>query len=108
MANDAVRIVPQLFCSVAEADYTAVQNLAAVELQLMAARANRSAGTVLVARGNTSCPWPPIGPADLQGQRTALVVLKEMKTDPQVAMAIAAQDCRHISIGMLCTRPGAP
>jgi len=69
----AVAVVPPVFCSSAGADYDSPLNAAALEVQLMAARANARMSSVYLSRVTPDCGRPPA----LPGASGVIVVLTD-------------------------------
>jgi hypothetical protein len=95
----AVAVMPHLFCSAAGADYGRKENVATLEVQLIAARTNAMMSDVLVARGNRPCSeeLPQIT------RPTVLFVLEEWRHRPEVVSLTTMMSCRDVPLGLICS-----
>jgi hypothetical protein len=94
-----VEVVPRLFCSSVGADYAAVQNVATLEVQLMAARTNAAMADVLLGRGNRLCDQPPL---PLTGHPFVRVFLSEALDGTLFVENAARYRCVPIEVGSAC------
>jgi hypothetical protein len=95
----AVAVMPHLFCSAAGADYAKKENVATLEVQLIAARENATMSDVFVARGNRPCSdeVPQIT------RPTVLFVLDEWRHRPGVVSLTTMMSCRDVTLGLICS-----
>jgi hypothetical protein len=100
-AAGAVVVVPPVFCSSAGADFTSPLNVAAMEVQLMAARANARMPSVYLARVPPDCGKPPeLGAAGV------VVALKDKGSTAENQMAPNPAACFDVPIARVCSTAG--
>jgi hypothetical protein len=97
-----VRVVPRIFCSSAGVDYGAIQNVAAMEVQLLAARANARMPSVFLARGSAHCDnIRPLVSATVKEKGVA-VVLADPNGRDYTREARRLLACRAVRVGVYC------
>ena len=101
-AAGAVVVVPPVFCSSAGADYDSPLNVAALEVQLMAARANARMPSVYLSRVPPDCGKPPA-----PGNAGVVVALKDKGRMAQSQAAEDTSACFDVPIARVCSTAGA-
>jgi hypothetical protein len=97
-AADSVAVIPPVFCSSAAADYNAPQNVAALEVQLMAARANVRMSAVYLSRAPRQC-----GREQALGPRGVLVMLNGEAPSPVSLSSPGEPACFDVALARICT-----
>ena len=99
-------LIPSLQCLPTEGDLNAPTTIAAMELQLLAARANAVMAVVQTARSHRECEREQTLPLrDLAGDGV-LIAFDGPEDMQRMAEARGAYDCAPIPVGLICT-PGS-
>ena len=96
--RDLTAVIPPVFCSSAEMDFEAPLNLAAVEVEVMAARANARMATLYLGHKDPDCRHVP----DLTGP-IVLVLLNDTKSVARDMPVPPIAQCFDLPIARICT-----
>ena len=94
---DTVAVIPPVFCSNAAGGFGSTMNIAALEAQLMAGRANARMSSVYLSRTRQDCAKPA-----LIGKRGVVIILNYMKIASSGEMGLDGADCFEVPIARIC------
>lgn len=97
-----VSVIPSMFSSSAGADYEAPQNVAAVDVQLIAARVNARMTTAFVARGRASPSREGTMSIAQLLDDGVLVIASDPQGSDRTSEGFAAGVCRPLDVGIWC------
>jgi len=101
-ARRLVSVVPSFFCSSSRDNYEGVFNIAAAEVQVMAARANARMRWTMTARGTPDCEAAATEDLVELANSGVLVVLADPARSDRTEEARGVLACRDFSLGVIC------
>jgi Family of unknown function (DUF6311) len=103
-----VAVVPSIFCNAdGGGDYSAPGNIAAAEVQLLAARANATMPGIYLSHGGTDCAAERATPLRVLAGSGVLIALTQPGELDRTEDARRMLACRAVSVGLVCVAPAA-
>jgi len=101
----AVAVIPSFFCSSSADNYEGIHNIAASEVQSMAARGNARMRWIMLARGTPDCEAQKTADLGALAGEGVLVLLRDPTGIDRTAEARGLPGCREFPLGVVCPGP---
>jgi len=104
-ARGAVAMIPSFFCSSSADNYEGIHNIAASEVQALAARGNARMRWIMLARGTPDCEAQRTADLRRLAGEGVLILLADPQGIDRTAEARANLACRDFPLGVVCPGP---